>query len=33
YSLDDVVQGNLDQVIEPLLREYQADLLASLEQL
>jgi|TARA_R110000796_G_scaffold241303_2_gene362682 peptide chain release factor 1 len=32
YSLDDVVQGNLDQVIEPLLREYQADQLASLEQ-
>ncbi|KAA0692377.1 peptide chain release factor 1 [Halopseudomonas laoshanensis] len=33
YSLDDVVQGNLDQVIEPLLREYQADQLASLEQI
>lgn len=32
YSLDDVVQGNLDQVIDPLLREYQADQLASLEQ-
>ncbi|WP_417316417.1 peptide chain release factor 1 [Cycloclasticus pugetii] len=33
YSLDDVVQGNLDQVIAPLLREYQADQLASLEQI
>lgn len=32
YSLDDVVQGNLDQVIDPLLREYQADQLAALEQ-
>ncbi|PKM31404.1 MAG: peptide chain release factor 1 [Gammaproteobacteria bacterium HGW-Gammaproteobacteria-11] len=31
YSLDDVIQGQLDQVIEPLRREYQADQLASLE--
>jgi peptide chain release factor 1 len=31
YSLDDVIQGNLDQVIDPLLREYQADQLAALE--
>lgn len=30
YKLDDIMQGNLDEVIEPLLREYQADLLASL---
>ncbi|MFZ2288067.1 MAG: peptide chain release factor 1 [Halopseudomonas yangmingensis] len=32
YSLDEVIQGNLDGVIEPLLREYQADQLAALDQ-
>lgn len=32
YSLDQIVQGDLDGVIEPLRREYQADQLASLEQ-
>ncbi|MEO1828375.1 MAG: peptide chain release factor 1 [Pseudomonas sp.] len=31
YSLDEVITGNLDNVIEPLLREYQADQLAALE--
>ena len=29
YKLDEVIEGSLDQVIEPLVREYQADLLAS----
>lgn len=32
YSLDQIIQGDLEGVIEPLLREYQADQLASLEQ-
>ncbi|AQZ93543.1 peptide chain release factor 1 [Halopseudomonas phragmitis] len=31
YSLDEVIQGSLDNVIEPLLREYQADQLAALD--
>jgi len=31
YSLDEVIAGNLNNVIEPLLREYQADQLAALE--
>ncbi|PAU85676.1 peptide chain release factor 1 [Pseudomonas sp. WN033] len=31
YSLDEVIQGGLDNVIEPLLREYQADQLAALD--
>ncbi|MEH6565607.1 MAG: peptide chain release factor 1 [Halopseudomonas sp.] len=31
YSLDEVIQGGLDGVVEPLLREYQADQLAALE--
>ncbi|MEH6388708.1 MULTISPECIES: peptide chain release factor 1 [Pseudomonas] len=31
YSLDQVIQGELDNVIEPLLREHQADQLADLE--
>ena len=31
YSLDEIIAGNLDNVIEPLLREYQADQLAALE--
>ena len=30
YKLDEVVQGNLDQVIDPLVNEYQAEQLASL---
>ena len=30
YRLDEVVQGGLDAVIQPLLREHQAELLASL---
>ena len=30
YKLDDVMQGELNQVIEPLINEYQAELLASL---
>ena len=30
YKLDEVLQGALDQVIEPLIREHQAELLASL---
>ncbi|HDZ55919.1 MAG TPA: peptide chain release factor 1 [Pseudomonas xinjiangensis] len=31
YSLDHVIQGDLDGVIEPLRREYQADQLAALD--
>lgn len=31
YRLSDVMEGDLDQVIEPLIKEYQADLLAQLE--
>lgn len=30
YKLDEIMQGELDQVIEPLLREYQADQLTAL---
>jgi len=30
YKLDEIMYGNLDQVIEPLVNEYQADLLAAL---
>jgi peptide chain release factor 1 len=30
YKLDEVMMGNLDQVIDPLQQEYQADLLAEL---
>ena len=32
YQLDRVIQGDLDPVIQPLLAEYQADLLASLSE-
>lgn len=32
YKLDEIMQGNLDQVIAPLIREYQADLLASISE-
>jgi peptide chain release factor 1 len=31
YKLDDILQGNLAPIIEPLMAEYQADKLASLE--
>ena len=30
YKLDELMQGYLDQVIEPLINEHQADLLASM---
>jgi peptide chain release factor 1 len=30
YKLDEVMEGNLDEVIEPLISEHQADLLASM---
>jgi len=30
YKLDEMMAGNMDQVIEPLITEYQADLLADL---
>jgi peptide chain release factor 1 len=30
YKLDEVMEGSLDQVIQPLINEYQADLLAHL---
>ena len=30
YKLDEVMQGSLDEVIEPLIHEHQADLLASM---
>jgi peptide chain release factor 1 len=30
YKLDEIIQGDLNQVIEPLINEYQAELLASL---
>jgi peptide chain release factor 1 len=30
YKLDEIVEGNLEQVIEPLINEYQADQLAAL---
>ena len=30
YKLDEVMSGNLDQIIEPLISEYQADQLAAL---
>lgn len=32
YKLEDIVQGDLDQVIEPLLQEYEADQLLALDQ-
>ena len=32
YQLDDFMEGNIDMVIEPLINEYQADLLASLNE-
>ena len=30
YKLEELMQGNLAQVIDPLIREHQADLLASM---
>lgn len=30
YKLDEIMQGNLDQVIDPLVNEHQADLLAAM---
>ena len=30
YSLDDIVAGGVEAVLEPLLQEYQADQLAAL---
>ncbi|MCW8888876.1 MAG: peptide chain release factor 1, partial [Gammaproteobacteria bacterium] len=32
YKLEDMMQGEMDQVIEPLINEYQADQLASLSE-
>jgi peptide chain release factor 1 len=28
YKLDEILSGNLDMIIDPLLQEHQADLLA-----
>ena len=30
YKLDEIMEGSLDQVVEPLINEYQADQLAAL---
>ena len=30
YKLEEIMQGYIDQVIEPLINEYQADQLAAL---
>ncbi len=30
YKLDEVIQGDMQQVVEPLINEYQADQLAAL---
>ena len=30
YKLDEVLEGGLDQVIQPLVNEYQADQLAAI---
>jgi len=30
YKLDQVMEGDVDQVIEPLIQEHQADLFASM---
>ena len=32
YRLDEFMQGNLDMVIEPLINEHQADLLAAMSE-
>ena len=31
YQLDDVMEGDLDGVIQPLVREFQAELLSNIE--
>lgn len=31
YQLDDIIEGNMDSLLEPLTKEYQADLLKSIE--
>jgi len=30
YKLDEILEGGLDQVVQPLINEYQADQLAAL---
>ncbi|MBT8134402.1 MAG: peptide chain release factor 1, partial [Gammaproteobacteria bacterium] len=30
YKLDEIIQGDLNQVLEPLINEYQAEQLATL---
>ena len=30
YKLDEVIEGDLDEVVQPLVQEYQADQLAAL---
>ncbi len=30
YKLDEILEGSLDQVVQPLINEYQADQLAAL---
>ena len=30
YKLDEIIEGGVDQIIEPLINEYQADQLAAL---
>ncbi len=30
YKLDEILEGNLEQVVQPLINEYQADQLAAL---
>jgi peptide chain release factor 1 len=32
YKLDEIIEGNLDEVIEPLIAEHQADLLAAMSE-
>lgn len=31
YQLDDIIEGNMDSLLEPLTKEYQADLLKAIE--
>jgi peptide chain release factor 1 len=33
YKLNEIIQGDLDQVIDPLTREYQAEQLSALSAL
>ncbi len=30
YKLDEIIEGGLEQIVEPLINEYQADQLAAL---